>query len=74
MYRVTIEAHFLDTQAIRRQSGLEAMLGGALGLADVLSPEQGYSTLLSARTGIVCQECMLDSKLAQLLEKSDEED
>jgi hypothetical protein len=57
-YRVTIARYGVDGAALRRQTGLEMMMGGHVGLAQALSPEGSMTqTLMEPATMTVCETC-----------------
>lgn len=60
-YRVRIRRFGLDVGAVRRQAGLEMMLGGAVALAQVMGQDEEMAKPLG--DGIeftVCEPCSLD--------------
>lgn len=74
---MSMEMHVLDTGALQRQSGLEAMLGGNATIAAAMSPESHYSVTLKEGNPadlIICQDCALlrNVGLGSMLSKSEE--
>lgn len=67
VYRVRIESHVLDLNALQRQGGLETMLGSPA-LANVMSPERGYSVPLDHAEAIICFDCAVRHGPIALLE------
>lgn len=58
VWRVTVEPFVLNHTEIQRRSGLESMLGGAIGLANVFDP--GYAIAeapAEATSGLLCIKC-----------------
>lgn len=66
-YRVTIETIVPNVAAIQRQAGLEAMLGGAVDIAEAMSPERGYGEVVDRATRYVGLDDMMTLDLAQLI-------
>lgn len=59
-YRVRIQRFGVDMGAVRRQSGLEQMLGGAAALAQVMGPNEEMAKPLHTVEFTVCETCSLD--------------
>ena len=58
-YRITLEMFGIDGQAVRRQTGLEQVLGGHARLAQVMGPDDDIGIPVGdAMVGLVCQQCM----------------
>lgn len=66
-YKVRIAWMGLDVEAVKRQSGLEMMLGGAAPLAAVMGPNEDIAKQISTSDMLVCQECMLSMSPGALL-------
>lgn len=60
-YRVRMEQFVFDANAIRRQHGLETMLGQAAALAQALGPDEDLAKRVSVTEQLVCGECALTS-------------
>lgn len=74
-YRVRLTHLAMNVGAVRRQTGLEMMLGGAAGLAAVMGPDEDILVPLAAEsTWLVCQQCAMDRPLAQIVEIADRRD
>lgn len=74
-YVVEMTRYALDVNAIRRQSGLEMMLGGHAGLARAMGPDEDMATEFSNATVTVCDQCaMKETMVAQLAELGREEE
>jgi hypothetical protein len=57
-YRLTVERFGLDASAIRRQRGLEMMMGGHGRVAAALGPDEDMATpLAEPRTILICETC-----------------
>jgi hypothetical protein len=57
-WKVTIERHGIDMNAVRRQSGLAMMLGGNGVLASVMGPDDEMTQkLMGPVTMMVCDSC-----------------
>jgi len=69
-YRVRIERLGINLAAVRRQSGLEMMLGGSVALAQALSPEGEMTTqVMKPFEFTVCETCSTqDHCLAAMVE------
>lgn len=66
-YRVRIETFGADLGAIRRAAGLEMILGGRVGLAIAMGPDEDLAKRLSDRTGLLCLDCAMAMPLAALI-------
>lgn len=63
-YRVTIERHGIKADAVRRQSGLEMMLGGAVGIARALGPDEDMTEPMMDPVKItVCEHCSMNKSI-----------
>lgn len=57
-YRIAVERLGFDGEAIRRQQGLEMMMGKAAALAAVMGPNEDIATVLDGPTTIlICETC-----------------
>jgi hypothetical protein len=72
-YLLTIERHGLDAGAIRRASGLEAMLGSPM-LAQVMGPNEALTVpVMPPVRAMVCESCSTEPHLvAQMVETAAE--
>lgn len=74
-YRFHVDYMFADMGAIRRQSGLEQMLGGdaAAGIAAVMGPNEDLAHQVNEHREPVlcCLSCAMGMTLAELSEKID---
>jgi hypothetical protein len=61
-YRVTVEQCVLDTSAIRRQAGLEAVVGSGA-LAAALGPDEDMAKIVQRWVSFVGMQDMLDTSL-----------
>ena len=74
VYRVRVESHVLDVNALRRQMGLEMVFGGGASgavLADVMGPDSNYSVPLAARDLVICFDCAIKQPALVLLGDGD---
>lgn len=73
-YVVTIQRYCLNESAIRRQSGLEMMLGGCAFLAGAMGPDEDLAKEISTATVTVCERCSMtgDMLLPRLNEAAGE--
>jgi len=56
-YRVTIKRFAVDMRKVKRQAGLEMMLGSHI-LANVMGPDEDLAVPIGdPATGIICQSC-----------------
>jgi len=67
-YRVKVETFGVDCNAVQRQAGLEMMLGGHAGLANVMGPDDDMASLVCENIRIFCSSCMLDVNVGHFLE------
>ena len=60
-FRVTLERHIVDMQAVSRQAGLEQFFGGspgAVAVASVMGPDEDMSKPMGAiPTFLICGDC-----------------
>lgn len=62
-YKLTVEHHLVDIGAVRRQHGLELMMGHP-GLASIMGPDEDLTTVIDRpRVVLVCQDCAAKSLL-----------
>ena len=71
LYKVSLELHVIDYGAIRRQSGLETMMGGAAVLAQVMGPNEDMTEFMGRKELLVCQVCAAKS-LVEICTDADE--
>ncbi len=58
-WKVTFERYILDDQAMKRQAGLEMMVGH-VAIAQALSPNEEMANLLSGPTTVcICEHCAM---------------
>ncbi len=62
-YKITLSRLVLNIGAIQRQTGLEMMLGGHAGLANVMGPDEDMAEVLNTQEALVCDECALTKDL-----------
>jgi hypothetical protein len=71
--RITVESHAFILDAIRRQVGLEAMMGGSAALASVMGPDEEMTKeMFPAFSLTVCWDCYVRGELgttAELIER-----
>ena len=57
-YRLTVERFGVDLHAVRRQSGLEMLLGGAVHIAQAMGPDEEMATpVMDKLVLVVCEPC-----------------
>lgn len=62
-YRVRIERHGIDINAVHRQSGLEMMLGGHVAIAQAMGPDEEMTVPIGEPVEFtVCEDCSSDYK------------
>jgi len=72
-YQLRLARFGLDLGAVRRQQGLEQMLGGCARLADVMSPDEDLARPVSDELQVwVCEPCSLMHPLAVIFELANE--
>jgi len=59
LWKIHTERHLIDLRAIKRQSGLEMVVGHPA-LAMAMGPDEYFTVVASVGDIIVCDECMLD--------------
>jgi len=67
-YRVSIQRFGVQLDAVRRQAGLEIMLGGNAQLANVMGPDEDMATPIGEAVELlVCETCaMTPARIAAL--------
>ena len=71
-YRVKIEQLVLNMATIRRQAGLEMMMGSAAALAHALGPDEDLATSMAIRTVLICADCSLQPQIPAVLIMEDQ--
>jgi len=67
-YRASLEVCGLNIAAIRRQAGLELMLGGNVRLANAMGPDEDMAKVIERKSEIwICVPCLMEGRLADLL-------
>lgn len=66
-YRATISPMVVNLQAVRRQHGLETMLGSPA-LAHVMGSQEDLAAATSTITACVCMDCAITLPLAVILD------
>lgn len=62
VHEVTVTRHFIKPDAVNRTLGLNQMLGGdALGLAEIMGPDQTVTEELDLHTAMLCSECAMET-------------
>lgn len=57
-YRVTVERFGVKLDAVRRQAGLEMMLGGHVRIAQAMGPDEDMATpVMEKLVLVVCESC-----------------
>lgn len=69
LYRVRVEQFVVNPSAIARAAGLEMMLGANVGLAIAMGPNEDLAKRVAERTGLVCLDCAMVMRLAELIEE-----
>jgi hypothetical protein len=69
-YRLTVEQFGVKLDAVRRQAGLEMMLGGHVAIAQAMGPDEDMAMpVMEKLVLVVCEPCSLvDHCVAQLAE------
>ena len=71
-YRVRIERHGLDAHAVRRQAGLEMMLGGHVAIAQAMGPNEDMTQeLMEPKTVTICEMCSQEPHRFMMVALSD---
>jgi len=65
-WKVRMERHFLDMNAVNRLQGLSMFMGSAQ-LASVMGPDEPLSKGMGLNVGMICDECIME-RLPELLE------
>lgn len=68
-WRVKIERFGINMDAVRRQTGLEMMLGNAA-IAQAMGPDEDMATLITETTFVVCEACESDHTLLRMTERT----
>jgi hypothetical protein len=67
-YRITIESHLINIPAVRRQTGLEMMMGSPM-LAYHMGPQENMSVLMDKTKPLcVCLDCAMRVCLPSVIE------
>ncbi len=71
--RATVERMMVKLDAVKRQTGLEMMLGGAAFLAQVMGPNEDIAVPLLAPDEkafalLICDDCAIERRIAELWE------
>lgn len=69
-YRVKIESLCVDVGAVKRQHGLEMMMGNAA-IAFHMGPQEDLAKVIDQREALICLQCATEERLplAMLLEE-----
>jgi len=68
-YRVKIDHMAIDLNAVRRQHGLEMMMGAVAAVARVMGPNEDMALEASTTDSfLVCQDCGIDKGIARAAE------
>ena len=74
-YEIELTYHVLNIPAIQQEHGLEQYFGGGqqgATLADVMGTDPDLTGHLKSTKGLVCSECAMNNRIAQILEVEDE--
>lgn len=71
-FRVQVDHLVVNLRAVQRQAGLEGVLGGNAALAFHMGPQEDIAEQASTSRAIVCQDCFLTARAAQLWERMSE--
>ena len=69
-YRIKLDHMGINASAIRKQSGLELMLGGGQAAANIafhMGPQEEIAEIIISEEKIICQSCMMDPKISLAL-------
>jgi len=68
-YRIKLETLLINFDAVRRQAGMEMMMGNPM-LAQVMGPDEDLATSVIEHEMLICAGCFLnvDNRLANLLD------
>lgn len=71
-FKVTLEAHLLNTAAVQRQIRLLSMLGGSARLAAAMGADEDMTiTTCPFQTVMICQSCAFgEVSLAEILDRA----
>jgi len=68
-YRMKISSYWVNAGAVKRQTGLEMMLGGAAGLAAVMGTNEDLAKPMGDGIEInACMDCALEMPIAALMD------
>lgn len=68
-WRLTYDRLMIDRGAVQRQHGLEMMLGGAAGLAQIMGPDEDMAKPWTEPvTALICETCMMEKPLMVLMQ------
>lgn len=71
-FGVSMTGEVLNLPAVRRQAGLEMMLGGNALIANVMGPDEDMTKALAdPAVGLVCMDCAVTLPLAEILERTE---
>ena len=73
-YEVSFKQLVINLDAVKRQVGLEMMMGGSALLANVLGRNEDMATLLHEGHGLVCMDCGIRTPIAILFEAASAEE
>lgn len=73
-YVVNMQQVMIDAVAANRTLALNQMFGGALGLAENMSPDDSVTQVLNQKRAIICQECFFGSNFNVWLFDRDDDD
>lgn len=60
-WRISAERLILDLAAVRREAGLEMMMGGSVARARAFSPKHSFALpLVPAREMLICDTCLIE--------------
>jgi len=62
-YRATVSQMIVNIAAVRRQHGLEMMMGAAAPLAQVLGPDEHLAQDIATKTVLLCSDCAMTGHL-----------
>lgn len=61
-----VERHGIKMDAVKRQDGLAALLGGNAFLAGVMGPDEDMTQLLDSFTVTLCETCVVETPVCRL--------
>lgn len=75
VWKITMHRLGLDVNALRREQGLEMMMGGAAPLARAFSPNNEFGLEIEKPiTVMVCEPCALEQRVVIMCASQDEKD